>query len=153
MISRLMVITLVLALCSVSSVTAFTWSEDFEGTLSPYWVTASGDGGFVGVVDDGSGNGVLKIDTISAGWAMAGMWVAAFDTLDATQDVTVNFRFYLQALSDEFLVVATNFTGAIVNGGEYWYNETGGKLFDMPTNEWVGLKYQFTPEGGTTHKI
>ncbi len=132
-----------LLLSSISAVFAFSWTEDFEGTPSPYWLTHSGNGGTASIVDDGAGNHVLSLASGLSGFALAGVGVQAFSDLDDTQEVP----------SHKAAAIATTFTGAVFNGAEYWYNNTDGKLFDLPLNEWVALRYAFVPNGGSTHRI
>lgn len=153
MLTKLLIGIVVLVFVGAAGAGAYTWTENFEGTLSPFWATSSSGGGFVGVVDDGTGNKAMKVDTLAGGTALAGMLNEGVEGIDPTQEVTVGWRFKLLAASNNFLVVATDFTGGIVNGSEYWCDESSGKLFDVPLNEWVALKYQFVPDGGTTHKI
>jgi hypothetical protein len=147
----------------------FSWSEDFQGTLSANWQLTSNDYNFTGVIDDptdpGNGNKVLSIDTWDdGGAAYADVLESAFHGLDGSKDVTASFRFNLQdGDASLFTILGTKFSAVAdyqdkLFGGTY-YGTGGEDPFQIPVGEWINFKYVFRPGdkngvgASTTHDV
>jgi len=150
----------ILLMVSVAaSADQFTWLENFESPqLAPYWQLSSGDGGFVGVVEDPTqpGNHVLRVDSQSGGFAFASLIDnGVFQSLASDQPVTATIRFYLESdFNSWFYILGTVFTSVV--DYDDWYGYDGiNNPFTVPVGEWVTFKYEFIPDqqAGTTHKV
>ena len=151
--TTLVVVLLIFVLCGAASANGFVWTEDFEGTLPSYWQLNSGSPGSVGVVDDGTGNHALKVDTWMGGYGYADLLMTAFPGLDSSQVVTASYRVYL--VTDDnygFRLISTKFSGVLYEGPEYSY-KPGGYICTLPSEQWVDFRYEFIPDAGTTHKL